>query len=532
MNVSVPASEIIREAEKQLVEAHKMRLSAYNLLREAASVEEQARTIAVEAMGPEKGLIAFEMAKWSMSGIEGYAVDIDLPAVKTADVVPVSERKNSIPAATASESGTKRSDVSPKSPPEVKATVRTEISQNQQYFGENVPPARIAEADEIVAQASAYVAQGRKGNPFGSDRGKNAWRKSLFNAAFNHIAINSGVSSVSEEEAHLTPSGPSVETDVKADDVDASPSPEQAEVALVVVAVDDLTPEHQSEIDELTAEEAIDATTSASDENHASYEEILSADDYTDIPSIDDDDLDDDYRFGEENHDVEDVFDAENSEAQEEVENGFNEEVYSTEDQQSEMSEDGALAVVEEDLVAELTVTEETVDAVSDENVDKPQASAPIFDPFDDVGELPPANSAPPPRGFSSSPTVKPVEAAKPASAPVNPKPSAPGMGGFAKPTFGGTRPSTEASKPVEEPKAPEVEKPTVSKPSGFSSPAMPTAHTPRPIPPHRRPGNGQVLQQPMTLPSAIANAKPATGGEKPKPNSFSSPPSFMNRKA
>lgn len=517
MNVSVPASEIIREAEKQLIDAHKMRISAYNLLREAASVEEQARTITIEAMGHENGLIAFEMAKWSMSGVEGYAVNIDLPATKPAAVRPVSEQKNSAPAAATSEVRAMRTDVSHKTSPEIKTPPRTVSTHKEQYFGENVPPARIAEADEIVAQASSYVAQGRKGNPYGSDRGKNAWRKALFTAAFNHIATKSGFTSVSEEEDDLTPSGPSVEaTDMKANDVKVSPS-------LAVVAVD-LTTGHQAEIDELTAEEASAATASATDEDFASYEEILGADDYEYGSSIGDDILDDDHRFGEYTHDVEDVFDAD-------VENSFYEEVFLTDDQPAEVAEHDTLPIVEEKLVTEATVAEEAVDAESDENVETPQARAPIIDPFDDVGELPPANPAPPPRGFSSAPTVKSVDSSKTASGQTSPKPSAPGMGGFAKPTFGGTRPSGEPPKNVDEPKVPEAEKPTVSKPSGFSSP-MPTAHTPRPIPPHRRPGNGQVLQQPMTLPSAIANAKPATGGEKPKPNSFSSPPSFMNRKA
>ncbi|WP_315923064.1 hypothetical protein [Mesorhizobium sp. SP-1A] len=529
MNVSVPASEIIREAEKQLIDAHKMRISAYNLLREAASVEEQARTITIEAMGHENGLIAFEMAKWSMSGVEGYAVNIDLPATKPAEVRPVSEQKNSAPTAAITEIGVTRTGTSHKTAPEIKTPLRTESTHKEQYFGENVPPARIAEADEIVAQASSYVAQGRKGNPYGSDRGKNAWRKALFTAAFNHIATKSGVTVVSEDEADLTQPGPSVEAmEVKADDVNVSTSREQAEVANVSVAVADLTAGHQAEIEELTAEEASAATASPADEDLASYEEILSADDYEYGPSIGDDVLDDDHRFGEDTHEVENVFD---SEAEEDVENGYFEEVFLTEDQPDEVTEDDTLSIVEDELVADVSVAEEIVKAVSDENVEKTQASAPIVDPFDDVGELPPANPAPPPRGFSSAPTIKPVEASKTASGQASPKPSAPSMGGFAKPTLGGTRPSAEP-KPVDGPKAPEAAKPTVSKPSGFSSPTMPTAHTPRPIPPHRRPGNGQVLQQPMTLPSAIANVKPAIGGDKPKPNSFSSPPSFMNRKA
>jgi len=526
MKVSVPASEIIREAEKQLIDAHKMRISAYNLLREAASVEEKARTVTIEAMGPENGLIAFEMAKWSMSGIEGYAVNIDLPTTK-----PVSKQMNAFPTAAKTEIGATRTDISNKTSPETKTPLRTESAHKEQYFGENVPPARIAEADEIVAQASAYVAQGRKGNPYGSDRGKNAWRKALFTAAFNHIATKSGVTSFSEEDG-LTPSDPSVaSTEVKADDVNVSTRPRQAEVAAVAVASANLTAGHQAEIEELTAEEASAATTSAIDEDLVSYEDILSADDYEHGDSIGDDILDDDYRFGEDAHAIDDVFHAEDSEADEDVDNGFNEEVFLTDDQPAEATEGDTRLIVGEELVAEASVAEKADDKESDENDEKPQSSAPIIDPFDDVGELPPANPAPPPRGFSSAPTVKTVEASKTASGQTSPKPSAPGMGGFPKPTFGGTRPSAEP-KTVDEPKAPEAEKPTVSKSSGFSSPTIPTAHTPRPIPPHRRPGNGQVLQQPMTLPSALANAKPATGGEKPKPNSFSSPPSFMNRKA
>src|SRR5690554_5732488 len=86
MNISAPASEIIRKAEEQLVEAHGKRLAAFELLREANAIEEQARESTIAAMGPENGLIAYELAKWSVP-----SSSVVPSAPQAAAVAPVSE---------------------------------------------------------------------------------------------------------------------------------------------------------------------------------------------------------------------------------------------------------------------------------------------------------------------------------------------------------------------------------------------------------------------------------------------------------
>lgn len=510
MTVTTPASEIIREAEKQLTEAQNMRLSAFNLLKEAAAIEENTRAYTIELMGPQNGLIAFEMARWSMAEINS-ASEIQFRANVTASTsAPASAPVSATPAAPV---------VKPKSVAVTLEKSDTRASSDK-YFGENVPQSRISEADDILSQAAAYVSQGRKGNPFGSDRGKNAWRKSLFNAAYGHYASSqsdtvAGV--VSDEEGKHdveTIANVIVSNDIPffGDEV-PSGNEQKAVNETTVMALE------KSELEELTVEHS--AMKAEFNEAHDSMiEDVFDAEELIESTEFDDvytsDDIADDYLSS---------VNDDHSFGIEEVTDEFISEVY------SEMKIETKASNVE-DIELDKSEPDETaqhVEAVSEAKTDSVEVAE--VDPFDDIGELPPANSAPPPRGLSSRPIMKGVSEIKPepvvtTTAVVEERSSV--SNGFARPSGGMGKPASVSSMPSSKSVETKVASPPAAKHEAPQS--MPKAHTPMPIPPHRRPGNGQVLQQPETLPSAIANVN--SGAQRPKTNSFSSPPSFMNRKA
>lgn len=434
MSISLPASEIIKKTEEQLSEAQKKRLAALELLNEAGLIEEQAKAFTVDSMGAENGLMAFELAKWSVSSRE----EVSVPSTGL-DVLPSKV-----------DEGVEKVDRQVVEEPSkvVKSTkvkaLQSKRDNRDKYFGANVPSSRVLEAEEILVQVASYVSQGRKGNPFANDRGKNAWRKALFNAAYVSMVAN-GVEHAAAAESMDSTEVESAEVSSESFVVPARSTKQDRDMAVQDRYSAD-------EFEELSREE--------------SSEEELDGDfDVPDLSEI----IDEDVFITSHDEVFDDDFDA----SDDYVENT-----------------DGQLAAPSD--VSDSAVIEDSVSDAGEETIINSSPDVSAFDPFDDYDELPPANPAPPPRGFVPSSSL-----------------------------FGKSEVEDAGVK------ASSVEKEGVPAPPSTSGVDFPQAHVPRPIPPHRRPGNGQALQSPVTLPSTVASLN-KEGSSKP----LFSPPSFLTRKA
>ena len=531
MTGQVPASEIIREAEQKLAQAYSMRKNAYDLLREAASIEAAVQEYAISVMGPDKGFIAFEMAKWSLSGDVG---EISIPQSSPQKIdVPVEPMKSAEPVSAPVKTA------ATKAVPSVTPLSSRPLDRDK-YFGENVPPARTAEADEIVAQATSYVAQGRKGNPYGSDRGKNAWRKSLFNSAYSHLSAALPV--LTEEHVNVVNAENKDIPIVVSDVIPTENQPRKT------VDVDHVA----AEVAELVEESASDSDEAVNDVSETIFEDILETEyeeDAVNHSHHEDFDEEDRHDFDVIEDNLVDVTKGDGADPEGHISAADIDE-HETNDADAE--DNYSTLLNEQEAPNDATFVDKPTDAAVENNIEEKQPLdeavdfSPPIDPFDDMDELPPANTAPPPRGFGAKAVGSFGFSARPAAVEAKTsevekktdvvfadttKPV-----GFQRPSFASVKPAQEASvaedyeakhKPVEK-----TANTSVSvKPSGFSSPTSLKAHTPMPIPAHRRPGNGQTLQQPMTLTSAVVNAQSASFAEKPKVNNVSTPPSFLNRK-
>lgn len=531
MTGQVPASEIIREAEQKLAQAYSMRQNAYDLLREAASIEAAVQEYAISVMGPDKGLIAFEMAKWSLNG-DGGEISIPQSSPQKIDV-PVEPIKSPEPVSAPVKTVATRavSNVT---------TLSSRSLDKDKYFGENVPSARTAEADEIVAQATSYVAQGRKGNPYGSDRGKNAWRKSLFNSAYSHLSAALPV--LTEEHGNVVDAENKVVSIVVSDVISTEDQTRKT------VAVDHVA----AELAELVEESASDSDETVDDVSETIFEDILETEYEEDAVNHSHEVLDEEAR-----HDFDVVDDNLVDVTKDGVADPEGEitaaDIGEHETNDAAAEDKSSALINEQEASKEATFVDKRTDAGVENNIkEKPPLDgvvdfSPSSDPFDDMDELPPANTAPPPRGFGAKAVGSFGFSAKPAAVEAKTsevekkadvvvaattKPV-----GFQRPSFASVKPVQEASvvaddEAKQDTPVDKTANTSVSvKPSGFSSPTSLKAHTPMPIPAHRRPGNGQTLQQPMTLTSAVVNAQSASSAEKPKVNNVSTPPSFLNRK-
>jgi hypothetical protein len=420
------------------------------------------------------------MAQWSISALSGTDIPHDKYVI--TELGDTSNPKNST-----QNSGEGKDNKNPSPPIKVVEPKKASTSQSEKpvdvsrYFGEKVPSDRVSEADDIVAQADSFVAQGRKGNPYGSDRGKNAWRKSLFNAAYNHLAL--------KQETHVP------ENIEKVDNTSLTDLKDNPDIGGVTHSDVD----HQDEYADLNEELANESNLDDNDIRISDYD-IVEDDLLNDDVLENDLESDDEYSYGKMSEETNDTS----------GDSSFDDEPSEDEDESQQI----------EDMENSIPVLDR-VEIVSSLPSD--------IDPFDDIGDLPPANPSPPPRGFSS---VKSANNASPVSnmsmrplsrvSPVN--------DGFAKPVKVEPKPSndvTELKHGLSDLSDENHENPAVA---DSATSATPVAYTPRPVPSTRRPGNGQVLQQPTTLPSALANSKPMIA-DKPKSKSFSSPPSFMSRK-
>jgi len=194
----IPASEVIRQSESEIGRAAQLREQAKRILEQAASIEREARSSAVIAMGQEKGEAAFRLAVWSV-----YGNDAALEEQSVANGgagLPVVVKETSPESAAdphfddgngriAEHSGGVSVDGEDAGQTDEKAaSTESHHVRRNVFFGVDVPPSRTDEAEEVIEKAKSFISQGRKSNPYGKDRGKNAWRKALFNAVWADLA--------------------------------------------------------------------------------------------------------------------------------------------------------------------------------------------------------------------------------------------------------------------------------------------------------------------------------------------------------
>lgn len=176
MDARRSASEVVKEAEATLTRASALRAEARRLLETAEGVEREARADAIRALGEAHGIAAFSLALLSFPEASAAltaepttmaplaATPLPVPAMRT-------ETPGSIPQPSAAAPETAE-DASPG---------RTSM------WGVDVPAPRVEEAKALIAEATAMAAQGKKTNPYATDRGKNAWRRSLFTAVIDGL---------------------------------------------------------------------------------------------------------------------------------------------------------------------------------------------------------------------------------------------------------------------------------------------------------------------------------------------------------
>lgn len=185
--VRKPASQIIREAEEQLQKAVELRL-------EALRIEDLAKQELVDLLGLVNGSAAYDIAMWSLNNEDRS--DVTYTGEQLERSTPATEKPSEQSSQAPSTGRTKQvqqvSEVASN-----KVSKIDDVSKNTLY-GIVIPAPRMAEAEEIVIQAKSFNSQGRKTNPFANDRGKNAWRKSLFNAVWTSFEGSNVIDAVNE----------------------------------------------------------------------------------------------------------------------------------------------------------------------------------------------------------------------------------------------------------------------------------------------------------------------------------------------
>lgn len=223
-----PVSEVVRNSESFIHRVIDIRRRAAELSEQAARLQEEAYLAAVSELGADDGEVAYSLA------CRGLGVDPSLRTGATPQApttVPSSRPtiiQEAAPAAPAMESVVhvqpiqhRPTDPAPKieravahpsnemavsrpveqprvdeaavfsrtSAPAVSSVRETSIASPTHEdpsrlvsYGVPIKRSKIAEAEDVIDQARRTAAQNRKSNPYSDDRGRNAWRNTLFAA--------------------------------------------------------------------------------------------------------------------------------------------------------------------------------------------------------------------------------------------------------------------------------------------------------------------------------------------------------------
>lgn len=218
----VPVSEILHDVEKLLLQAVSVRERMAALEVQAAKWQKDALDFAVESLGETAGRSAYELACRGL----GISVADNDAQVKIAEPSPAPAPSSTAPMVVVKEDIVE--PVPPASPalslPEVGsldgvdaddetsqlAAISAEPDPLEEETGSSVQthdlvpasdPTRLvlygveirrakhAEAMEVIELARRTAAQNKKTNPYDGDRGRNAWRNSLFAAVLAELSL-------------------------------------------------------------------------------------------------------------------------------------------------------------------------------------------------------------------------------------------------------------------------------------------------------------------------------------------------------
>lgn len=185
----VTASDVVRDAEARLTRSAALREEARRLMEVADAMDLETLAMAVAALGEGPGKVAYDLAAMSVGGSVA-----SVPQAEPKQFPPPPPNSASVP-----------------SPPSALVAEResreresVEAPTHEFFHGVKIPSSRRAEAEDIVSEARAVVAQGKKQNPYAADRGKNAWRGNLFRAVLAD-SLPSGSGGDTEESKQEPP---------------------------------------------------------------------------------------------------------------------------------------------------------------------------------------------------------------------------------------------------------------------------------------------------------------------------------------
>jgi hypothetical protein len=215
-----PVSEVIRNSESFIHRVIDIRRRAAELSEQAARLQEEAYLAAVDELGVEDGAMAFGLACRGLgvdptlrSGFTApetpaavvavapaaqppIAVEVQAPvrAAPPAPRQPVVETPAPVAVVETVRQAAVERSVAP-APRPVASTISTPATQGDPSrvvrYGVEIKRAKLSEAEEVIEQARRTAAQNRKANPYADDRGRNAWRNTLFAAVLSQEAGHS-----------------------------------------------------------------------------------------------------------------------------------------------------------------------------------------------------------------------------------------------------------------------------------------------------------------------------------------------------
>ncbi|MBY3433445.1 hypothetical protein HFN89_04725 [Rhizobium laguerreae] len=229
-----PVSEVIRSSESFIHRVIDIRRRAAELSEQAARLQEEAYLSAISELGVDDGAMAFGLAcrglgvdptlRSGFVAVESAAA-ADLPASSQPVVAPESPA----PVVAATGATARPSVAEPPAPiVEVRAARQTVVERpvapaprqvippvathstvaqddpsRLLRYGVAIKRSKLSEAEEVIEQARRTAAQNRKANPYAEDRGRNAWRNTLFAAVLSQESADAETSEDAAEVADL-----------------------------------------------------------------------------------------------------------------------------------------------------------------------------------------------------------------------------------------------------------------------------------------------------------------------------------------
>ena len=258
---STAASEVFRTAESTLSRAIDVRRRAAELAVQADRLQKEAYAAFIAEFGEEDAPFAYRIACRSL-GVDHSDISIPTPAPVAASAsllsqspppeMAVVEPRLPPVAAQAQPVASPRPEpesIAPKALPvapipveapvanpvqtvAVSEPVTAEDPSRLERYGVAVKRSKLAEAEEVIDQARRAAAQNRKSNPYADDRGRNAWRNTLFAAVLSaEGAPSQDGSSVREPVRPARVQEPS--------EAEPAPAPIRVEDAVAAYDVDD-----------------------------------------------------------------------------------------------------------------------------------------------------------------------------------------------------------------------------------------------------------------------------------------------------